>query len=120
MPESIRRGPDGQPSYQRGRRYPAWALIAAPFLALTAFLATRAKGVSLKSLLLLVLLFEITVIVVEHNSVMIGHWVYNRNRILGLTVWGVPIEEPLIYYLFPPIMVVIVMHLVAGFLKKRR
>ncbi|MBD3315215.1 MAG: hypothetical protein GF344_05465 [Chitinivibrionales bacterium] len=108
------------PTWAKGRAYPAWALIAVPFIALTVLLFKRAKEVNPKCLIALILIFEFTVLVVEHNSVTIGHWVYNENRIFGVTVWGVPIEEPLIYYLFPPIMVVCILHLCASLLKRKQ
>ena len=49
---------------------------------------------------------------------ILGFWVYNTERLLGPEIWGVPIEEPLIYYLLPPIMVVMAFELVTGLLNK--
>lgn len=118
MPEPDIHEENGKPTYRRGAKYPAWMLIALPFIALTGFLLKRVRGLHWPSLLATVLLFEAALLFVEHNSVMIGHWVYNQNRILGPEVWGIPIEEPLIYYLFPPIMVVVVFHLIVSFVHR--
>jgi lycopene cyclase domain-containing protein len=119
-PEMNIREKDKKAEYRRGKKYPAFVLAAAPFIAFTVWLAKRVKGVSVQSLITLILLFEITVLFIEHNAVMKGHWVYNLNKIIGPLIWEVPIEEPLIYYLWPPIMVVVIFHWFVGVFEKKR
>jgi hypothetical protein len=99
----------GVPGYERGKKWPAWFTIALPFIGLLALLARKVKNVSLISVAATVLFFEIATFLIEHRSVMMGHWVYNRARIFGVLVWGVPIEELVIYYFFPPIFVILIM-----------
>ncbi|MBD3322892.1 MAG: hypothetical protein GF350_17475 [Chitinivibrionales bacterium] len=110
----------GKPSYARGARRPWWMIIAVPFIVLMIFLKNHVKNICWKSTLLLVLLFEFTLLFVEHNSVMIGHWVYNKNAIVGIEIWEIPIEEPLIYYLFPPVFVVMIFHLFVSHFERKR
>ncbi|MBD3343616.1 MAG: hypothetical protein GF401_00985 [Chitinivibrionales bacterium] len=102
---------DSKPTYTRGIKRPWWMIISIPFIILIVFMRKHVKNMCWKSSLCLVALFEFTLLFVEHNSVMIGHWVYNKNAILGFEIWSIPIEEPLIYYLFPPIFVVMIFHL---------
>lgn len=122
MGSVVRRRPSfrsrlGYPSYARGKKWPAWALLAIPFVAVMIPLYQAAKReVHWRACVLAVLVFEAIMIPVEHNSIVRGHWVYNENRILGPLVWGIPIEEPLIYYLFPPIFVILVYECIAGWL----
>lgn len=101
----------GMPSYTRGKHRPAWALIALPFILLLIYMRTRVKALCWRSAVMVVLLFEISCLFIEHHAVVCGHWVYNEARILGPTFWGIPIEEPVIYYFFPPLFVIIIMHL---------
>lgn len=109
------RGPDGAPSYARGEKWPASALLAVPFLILMALLYPVVKRlVRWRACWMTVLVFGVLMLPVEHLAVTWGLWVYNNNRLLGPTVWGVPIEEPLIYYFFPPIMVAMLYELTAG------
>lgn len=96
----------GVPWYDRGRKWPAWFIIAVPFILLAAFLVRRVKNISWKAVFATVLFFETVTIFLEHHSILMGHWVYNRSRIFGVLVWDVPIEELLIYYLFPPVFVI--------------
>ncbi|MBI4052045.1 MAG: hypothetical protein HY400_06030 [Elusimicrobia bacterium] len=58
----------------------------------------------------MVAVFEVVMFLAEHYSLSRGHWIYNDSRIWGVKIWGVPIEEPLIYYLFPPLFVVTLLH----------
>ncbi len=101
----------GFPTYMRGKRWPAWAAVALPFIALLICVRTRVKSLCWRSALVVVLLFETANIFIEHRAVYRGHWVYNESRILGPRLWGIPVEEPIIYYLFPPLFVIIIMHL---------
>jgi hypothetical protein len=108
----------GQPSYERGGKWPAWFAIAIPFLAIMPFLFRHVRSLCWGAALTLILFFEITTIFVEHHAVIMGHWVYNTAKLIGPTVWNVPIEEPLIYYLFPPVFTVLVLHLFCGLFER--
>src|SRR5688572_7576276 len=86
-----------------------------PFAFLMALFAPLVRGrVHWMACALTVALFEIVMLCVEHASILRGHWVYNEHRILGPLVWGIPIEEPLIYYLLPPIFIVMIFEYAAG------
>jgi lycopene cyclase domain-containing protein len=109
------RRPDGAPTYRRGRWWPAWALLALPFVVLMAvLLPVVRRRVHWMACAFTVLVFEAVMLPVEHWSILRGHWVYNESRILGPLVWGIPIEEPLIYYLLPPILVIMIHEYLAG------
>ena len=101
--------------YARGARFPAWLLLAVPFILIMIplFQAARTK-VKWLACGATVLVFEILMMVVEHNSIVREHWIYNENRILGPLVWGIPIEEPLIYYFFPPVFAILLFELITG------
>jgi len=110
--------PDGAPTYARGAKWPAWAVLAIPFLLAMLVLARFVKSrVAWTACWISVLVFELIMIPVEHNSILRGHWVYNENRILGPLFWGIPIEEPLIYYVFPPVFVIMAFEFINGLLK---
>ena len=107
---------DGSPTYARGAKWPAWALLALPFIIVMVPLYRVVRHrVRWASCMLTVLVFEAMMIPVEHNSILRGHWVYNQNRILGPLFWSIPIEEPLIYYFLPPILIIMIFELVTGF-----
>jgi len=113
----FNRRADGAPSYARGAKWPAWALLAIPFL-LVILLLNKVAGSRVRwtACWLTVLLFEAVMIPVEHKAILLGHWVYNENRILGPLFWGIPIEEPLIYYIFPPVFVILAYETINGLL----
>ena len=122
MPEIIHPRPvfarreDGSPTYARGTKWPAWAVLALPFIVVMVPLYRVVRHrVRWASCMLTVLVFEAMMIPVEHNSILRGHWVYNQNRILGPLFWSIPIEEPLIYYFLPPILIIMIFELVTGF-----
>ena len=109
--------PGARPEYARGKKWPAWAILAIPFiiamLVLYRLVKHRVRWIACS---LTVLVFEAVMIVAEHNSIMRGHWVYNENRILGPRIWEIPIEEPFMYYLLPPILAIMLFELVRGLL----
>ena len=107
------------PGYERGMRIPAWFGLAIPFLALMAVLFRHVKNLSFKSALGVIVIFEIGTLLIEHHAVVNGHWVYNRAKLLGPLVWDVPIEEVVIYYLFPPLFVIFLMLLFDQYFSKR-
>jgi len=108
---------DGAPAYARGAQWPAWALLAIPFLLVMVPLyhAVR-RRVRWAACVQAVMVFEVVMLPVEHHSILRGHWVYNTNRILGPLVWGIPIEEPLLYYLLPPMLVCMAYEFISGLL----
>lgn len=121
MPEIVRPRPefsereDGAPAYARGAKWPAWTLLALPFILVMVplYRAVR-RRVRWTACLLAVLVFEVLMLPVEHHAILRGLWVYNTNRILGPQLWGIPIEEPLLYYLLPPILVCMVYEFITG------
>lgn len=101
----IRRAGDGRFFYDRGLRYPAWALLAIPFVLVLNFVL-HVKTLRWFPLSLSTVLFFGVLIFVEHASIFRGHWVYNKARLLGIYVWGIPVEELVIYYVLPVFFVV--------------
>lgn len=100
---------DGAPAYRRGAWFPAWALLALPFVLVMIWLWPLVRRrVRWAGCALAVMVFEVVMLPVEHQAILRGHWVYNDARILGPLVWGIPVEEPLLYYLLPPILVIMV------------
>ena len=103
----VRLNVRGIPSYLRGSACPAWFLIAMPFLLAMVFLVRKVhRRFNIRVVVLMVVISEVMFIFWVHYAVMKGHWVYNEARILGPRLWGIPIEEPLIYYWAPQIFVV--------------
>lgn len=93
------------------KKWPATVILAAPFvfLLLPLWKAARER-VHWRAALAMILTFETVMFGAEYFSVSRGHWLWNPNRILGPAIFGIPIEEPLLYYWFPPLFVVILMH----------
>lgn len=111
----------GIPAYLRGSACPAWLLIAMPFLLAMVFLVRKVhKRFNLRAVAEMVVLSEVMLILWVHYAVMHGHWVYNEARILGPRIWGIPIEEPLIYYWAPQIFVVATMLYIHSKLRKSK
>lgn len=128
MPEDEKEKPDG-PSYdektgsfgyERGKPFPWWAALMLPFLAVFWLLYRAARErVNWKAAWGAVFVFEAVLTTAETFSVARGHWVYNRARILGPAIFGVPIEEHLLYYLFAPLVVICSMHALRMGLERR-
>jgi lycopene cyclase domain-containing protein len=109
------------PYYLRGSACPVWLLIAMPFLVGMLFLVRKVhKRFNLRAIAAMVVISEIMFIFWVHYAVMNGHWVYNEARILGPRFWGIPIEEPLIYYWAPQIFVVATMLYIHTKLRKSK
>lgn len=103
------------------KRWPATVILAVPFMLLLVPLYKAAKErVNWKAALSMIATFEVVMFCAEFFSVSRGHWVWNPNRTLGVAIFGIPIEEPLLYYWFPPLFVVILMHAIEGFLERRK
>lgn len=102
------------------KKWPASVILAAPFLLLILPLYKAARQrVNWKAALAMLATFEVIMFCAEIFSVSRGHWVWNPNRTLGPTVFGVPIEEPLLYYWFPPLFTVLLMHAFEGAFEKK-
>ena len=93
------------------KKWPATVILAAPFFFILVPLWKAAKDrVNWAAAIAMIFTFEAVMLLAEYFSVSRGHWVWNPNRILGPTVFGIPIEEPLLYYWFPPLFMVVLMH----------
>lgn len=101
----------GRFTFRKGKWAPLWALFMVPFLviALPLYRFVRAE-VDWAAAWITVIVFEALLMPVEWYSLGRGHWVYNEARILGPKVFGIPIEEPLLYYLFSPIIIICIFH----------
>ncbi|MCB4757029.1 MAG: lycopene cyclase domain-containing protein [Elusimicrobia bacterium] len=105
--------------YRKGRWIPLWAILIVPFLILFEPLYRYVKDeVNWKAAFGTVVIFELLLLCAEYYSLKRGHWVYNEARILGPKIFGIPIEEPLLYYLFPPLIIISLMHGVKKVLRK--
>lgn len=97
--------------YRAGVPFAWWGTLLLPFLGAFWFLYGAAKDrVNWKAAFATVLLFEIVVFPAEIFSVWRGHWVYNDARIWGPRLFNVPIEEPLLYYVFPALITITAFH----------
>ena len=106
----VRRA-DGEFRYRRGRWMPLWALLMAPYLLLFVILRRFVgRQVSWRSAWITVGVFEALLMPAERYALGRGHWVYNESRILGPRIFGVPVEEPLLYYLFSPLIIISMFH----------
>ncbi|MCK4935450.1 MAG: hypothetical protein KAR84_01240 [Elusimicrobiales bacterium] len=102
------------------KRWPATVVLLAPFMFLFIPLYKAARhSVNWAAAVAMMATFEVIMFFAEYFSVSRQHWIWNPDRILGPTIFGIPIEEPLLYYWFPPLFVVILMHAIENWLKKR-
>lgn len=107
-------------SYSRGSKWPATVLLLLPFLlVLKPLYRSIRNDVNRRALLLTIAVFEVVMFCSEHFSVSRGNWVWNEARILGPKIWGVPIEEPLLYYWVPVVFVVTLFHVIRKKLMKK-
>ena len=93
-----------------------WAAMGAPFIGLTVLLYCKMKDrkvIYWPALILLVALFFGTMAIVEKHSIDAGHWVFNKEKVLPIMPWLIPIEEFAIYYIFGPICTVLIFHFFA-------
>ncbi len=102
------------------KKWPATVLLAAPFffILLPMWKASRER-VNWKAAAAMIFTFELLMLLAEYFSVSRGHWVWNPNRTLGPTVFGIPIEEPLLYYWFPPLFMVVLLHTLQKYVFER-
>ncbi len=107
--------------YTKGKWVPWWAILFIPFLVLLQILHRHIKGqVNWRAAWLTVLIFEVMCMAAESYQLSRGHWVYNEARILGPKVFGVPIEEPLLYYLFSPLVIICIFHTIKSWIAKKQ
>lgn len=100
-------------TYVQGLWWPAWALLLAPFIVIFGYLyRTVRREVNLKAAFATVAVLEVMLFPDEWLALKRGHWIYNEARILGPRIFGVPIEEPLLYYVFPALIVIVGMHVI--------
>jgi lycopene cyclase domain-containing protein len=121
MPEKpdFKETPTG-PTYNRGKKYPASALLFLPFLIVFQFIYKLSKDeVDWRAAAATVAFFEIMFLFLESYHLRRGHWVYNEARIFGPKVFGIPIEEPLLYYLFSPLVIISAFHIIKRRLSKK-
>ena len=96
--ESALRGAYGRWSYSEGRWVPAWALMISPYFLLGIyFLKKNIKTVHLVAFAFTIMINLPLYFLFEHNAIVRGHWVYNKQRILGPTIGVTPIEEVFMY-----------------------
>jgi lycopene cyclase domain-containing protein len=106
--------------YTKGKWVPWWAILFIPFLILLQILYHPIKDqVNWRAAWLTVLVFEVMCVFAEHYQLQRGHWVYNEARILGPKIWGLPIEEPFLYYLFSPLVMICIFHTVKRYIAKK-
>ena len=120
--EETKRDPlDRLLAYHRGKRFPWWATLLLPFLLLLAVLYRIVRErVNWKAAAATIGVFELVVFPAEVFSVWRGHWVYNDARIWGPKILNVPIEEPLLYYVFPPLIVITAFCAIRMLLERKR
>jgi lycopene cyclase domain-containing protein len=117
----IRLNLRGIPYYLRGVACPVWLLIAMPFLLAMIFLIRKVhKRFNLRATIAMVFFSETMLILWVHHAILNQNWVYNKARILGPLIWGIPIEEPLIYYWAPQVFVVGTMLYIHSKLRKAK
>ncbi|OVE77928.1 hypothetical protein BVX98_01635 [bacterium F11] len=99
--------------FKKGKWWPISALILIPFMLIFLPLYKAARNlVNWKAVFFTVVTFEVVMFLAEAFSISRGHWVWNESRIFGYKIWGVPIEEPLLYYWFPPVFIITLFHFI--------
>lgn len=102
------------------KRWPATVVLAIPFaLIFIPLYRSASYSVRRKAAVKMLATFECIMICAELFSVSRGHWVWNPSRTLGIFFFGVPIEEPLLYYWFPPLLVVVLMHVFENYIRRK-
>ncbi|MGD9643759.1 MAG: lycopene cyclase domain-containing protein [Elusimicrobiales bacterium] len=103
------------------KRWPATVVLVAPFmlLAIPLYRAAR-RSVHWPAAIAMICTFEAVMFLAEYFSVSRQHWIWNPDRVVGPMFFGIPIEEPLLYYWFPPLFVVICLHAIKNWLDGRK
>ncbi len=86
--------------YERGSKVPVWSFVVAFVLACLTFGYFFFRG-SYKVVLATVLIFVLVAYPNELYSLYQGYWVYNNNKMLGVWVLWVPLEEWFMYTASP-------------------
>lgn len=98
-------------TYSNGPSWHAWALLLLPYLLWLLHLCRETRHrVHWRAAFATIVVFELVVGTCEIYSVSRGHWVYNDAKLWGPKLFSVPIEEHLLYYVFPPLIVITFMH----------
>lgn len=93
------------------KKWPATVVLAAPFMFILIPMWKACKErVNWGAAIAMIFVFEALMFFAEYFSISRGHWIWNPNRTLGPTIFNIPIEEPLLYYWFPPLFMIILMH----------
>ena len=99
--------------------FPWWPTLLLPYLlVLYVLYKAVASDVHWKAAIATVALSEMVCFPAEAFSVSRGHWVYNDARIWGARFFNVPIEEPLLYYVFPALIVIMSFHFIRMMLRR--
>lgn len=86
--------------YERGSKVPVWSFVVAFVLACLAFGYFFFRG-SYKAVLATTLVFLLVAYPNELYSLYQGYWVYNNNKMIGVWVLWVPLEEWFMYTASP-------------------
>lgn len=100
--------------YSRGRKIPVWAYVAAA-VTFTALILKRSFHGSWKAVIGTCVVFVCVAYPNELYSLHNGLWVYNQQRIFGIWLLGVPVEEWFMYTMSPVAGSMLVAKLVAVF-----
>lgn len=90
----------GDGTYQRGQRKPTYFWIQLFVVALIVLFIRTFKG-SWKAVAWTVAVFVATAFPNEAYSISKGFWVYNENRLLGISFLHIPLEGWMMYFLCP-------------------
>lgn len=106
---------------EQSKKWPATLVVLSPLLVLFVPLYRAARySVNWSAAIALVITFEMIMFLAEYFSVSRQHWIWNPDRIIGPTIFGgIPIEEPLLYYWFAPLFLVVLMHAIENWIKER-
>ena len=91
-----------------------WAVMGAPFIGLSWFLFQIIKGkkvLNYPALGLTVFIFAASMGFVEKHAIEFKHWIFIPGHTLPIPLWGIPIEEFVIYYVFGPTCTIFLFHL---------
>lgn len=113
--------PPPAPAAAETKKWPASVILTLPFFIIVIPLYNAArKLVNWRAAFFMILTFASVAFCAGHFSVMRKHWIWSPDRTLGPTIWRVPIEEPLLYYWFPPLFCVILLHAIEHHIRGKR
>ena len=91
---------DGLPSYFRGAKMPVYTMFVA-FVVWSIFEMRSYASGNYKAIALTVLAFFFGIMPYEHYALLTHTWIYNMDKMTGITLIGVPIEEWIVYFTCP-------------------